>query len=317
MKVLGNRTLAAAAALLALAAFAPGAHAFTLNISTSGPLAEDQVWQLHATGTAETNTRLWIKYKPAGGPPCAQNQGADSGQSFSGFDDEFVAAGNFSRADNIQIREPGDLVLCAWLQNNSGSTTPDAKAGPLTVTIRSNQASIAFNVPQALRTDEPMPVTLTGTTEVQRSLYVGLIADIGSCPANWDAITNRLRDDDDYVNGSYTKAYQWTAPAPGTYRLCAYIQEHSGDLNPEAVQQQVVVVQESAACQAARAALSRAQTARSTASSKVKSTRKALRKARGRAAKGRANRRYQAARRALARASTRVSTAQQNVTNRC
>ena len=312
MKVL----LTLATALCALAASAPGALAASVNLSTSGPLAEDQTWQLKASGNAETGTYLFVRIKPAGAPPCAANYAADTGIRIGDLTDIRVN-GDFSHQANVELDEPGDRILCAWLQDSDSDKTARAATGPVPITIRSNQASIALNAPATVRTDEPLPVTATGASEVRRYLHVGLVADTGACAANWGALPSRFRSDDTAVTGAFNFSAQWTAPEPGTYRICAYVHEHDGDLNPEAVQTATLVVQETVACENARAALESARSAFSRANAKVKAARKALKKARGRRAKSRARVKLRSAMRGLERAALRSKGAQQAVANVC
>ena len=102
--------------------------------------------------------------------------------------------------------------------------------------------------------DEPISVTVTGTTEANRTLFASVRSGATTCAAvaidDWSTIggfaqrlsgTQTGDSGDAIAAGSFSKTYQFTPTTPGPYRVCAYVARTSYT-NPLSVQRNPVDV---------------------------------------------------------------------------
>ena len=79
------------------------------------------------TGTTEIDRDVYATVKRDGGRPCGASSSVDDGDSFVWED----AQGNFSILDSpwkYQIDDRGTYRICAWVQESSSDTAPEAAA---------------------------------------------------------------------------------------------------------------------------------------------------------------------------------------------
>jgi hypothetical protein len=77
--------------------------------------------------------------------------------------------------------------------------------------------------------DKPVTVTVSGSTETARSLFVKITAN-GTCASTPDATPATWLSSvyGDYISaGSYSRTYSYTPTAPGTYRVCTWVDQSS------------------------------------------------------------------------------------------
>src|SRR5262249_52799158 len=79
------------------------------------------------TGSSEAPKRLFAKYRPAGGAPCAVSYSADSG---SGLVSGEQVNGAFTATATLTPSDPGDYLICMWLADSSSDGSPVAGPQP-------------------------------------------------------------------------------------------------------------------------------------------------------------------------------------------
>lgn len=193
-------------------------------------------------GTSAADTRIHVKFRSAGGAPCAPSFSSDSGtSSFEGFSgDRFSGEsvnGNFSFKKTGQWSERGDFLFCIWLaETSSTSATPFSQ----TVTFRAPNGSISATVnPVSPKTDEPATVTITGASESSANVY-GKIRRSGgaSCATSFGADPGSSLISGEPVNGAFSLTRTTTQQEAGGYVICLWLANSSSDGAPIAGPQQ-------------------------------------------------------------------------------
>jgi hypothetical protein len=256
--------------------------------------------------SSQTGAYTYVTVKPAGGQGCATSHTADDPNS-TDVVDVYDSDQSTGTSKNWTFPEPGQSILCAYLQKNYSDTTPLAVAGPITVTVRQAKAAISVVAPARVDAGSTFSLSLPGNAELQR--YVWLT----SKPAGGRGCAATYALDDpqstDVISGSSlqgTQTIQKNVTADsvtGTYLLCAYVQESYSDTNPEATASTTFLVGPDP-CGSAQAALTKAQNAVQVQERSVNNNRRSWQnlKAKARRSHGAARRYYQAyARRAHSR----------------
>jgi hypothetical protein len=234
-----RRTRAARIALAAGIAFLVGpaaADAATLQLSVSADPAEDRAITVTASGTADGFSAVDVVIRHAGGAGCAATRGTDIGGTTT--HDTTVAAGTYSLSRTYTPEEPRRYLMCGWIARGG---TVEARASR-EVDVRSNAATVGFAVPATAVPGEPVVITVTGATEILRSLR-GTVKPAGGAGCGSSSTTDSGGSELFYrtVQGAYSESRSYTFD-PGTYLLCAWIQEGSGDLAPEAAATATIAV---------------------------------------------------------------------------
>lgn len=220
----------------ALGGSATAAHAASISLAVSEDPAEDRATTISPSGVADTDAGVIVKIRPAGGAPCASTPTAEQGD---GIFNTPVAAGSYSLSRTRTLTEPGSYLLCGYLNDADG---PDAQTS-LTFTVRSNIASIAFEAPPSLGSEEPGLISIRGATEVGRVVVANFKPAGGAgCGTSWRTDTGGEElVFGEPVSGAYL--VQRTGRfETGDYLLCAWVQEDRSDLNPEAATSAIISV---------------------------------------------------------------------------
>ena len=232
-----------------------------MSSAPSADPVEDTPYQLTFSGNSDGSLRLYAVIKPAGGQPCGPTRDADNGGTsvITGRN----INGAYSETLNFTSDEPGDYLVCAWVQTGSGATSANA-ANARTVTVRTPRATGAFQVPAEVQAGSEFQVAFSAQNEVERRLYVDLNAPGVPCGANYDAnqAVLTILNGQNNQGGPTTYTRNVTAPKPsGQYTLCGWVQEGSGDTTPEASFNTQFQVTYSDACLSALRGSERAATA--------------------------------------------------------
>lgn len=132
------------------------------------------------SGNVSGASTVYVKYRAAGGAPCAPTADADPGRPFEGYWGATAPSvnGDFSLASTKTWRTPGDAMFCIWLsRGDASSVTP-----PITVTatIRRPTGTVrAVQVPSRARAHQRFAVTVRGTSEAPAAVYA-LVVNGGS-----------------------------------------------------------------------------------------------------------------------------------------
>ncbi len=224
-----------AALAVCIAVLAPAAAQAALSIElVGGDALEDRAMTFVATGTTTATNEIYAKYRPSGGVPCAPSYAADSGTSR-------LFADPSGTQDVITSDEPGAYVFCAYLA--ASSTVAPVEAFTLPVNVRANTATLAVQAPATGFPGVAVPVTLSGTTELGRTLYAKA-KPVGAGPC----AQSRSAD-------PASESFAFSEPALGVfglprlagpfsdvgqYTLCAWLQEGFSDVVAEAAASAVV-----------------------------------------------------------------------------
>lgn len=222
-----GRLLLGLALAVMLAGLASPAQAATVSLAISPDPAEDRDTTFTISGVADVSGQVRIFIRPAGGAPCATTDEAEQGSPLLG---EPVGAGAYTRSRLRTIADPGQYLLCGYLEESSA---PDRLA-TVTFTVRSNIASLAIDPLPILLPKQPVVLTFRGATEIARRLYARIKPAGGApCGTSWSTDTGDDLVSFVAIDGAYAVPLNRTFDNGG-YLVCAWVQEASGDLSPEA-----------------------------------------------------------------------------------
>jgi len=310
---------------LAVAGAATAHAADSLTLTAGADATEEVPVAITATWNLTSESRLFITAKPGGSLGCAANYQADDANSDDVAYNRNATLGAGTTTANYTLNEPGSLVLCAYLQDSSSDGTPRA-VQRLDVPVRSARATLALNAPARVGAGQKFAVSVPVTAELERFVFVTIKPAGGRGCESAYSLEDPNSDDVLYnrgAQGTQTLSGDWTASSiAGSYLLCGYVQEGTGDLTPEATASATVAVGPDP-CAAATTALTKAQKAVKTAESAVSRNRtlwkrydKRARRAHGAARRSLARKartyksRYRSAVRSRSKARAKLATAQ-------
>jgi hypothetical protein len=220
----------AAALTLFLGASAASAQAASISLAVSADPSEEQAFTITASGTADASSYVYLFIRPAGGAPCAATAGTETGGT--GLLSTLVPAGAFAVPTTHTSQSPSDYLLCAYLGSSSTTAAATSKA----ITVRPNRATLTISAPAMAIPDQPVVLTFQGSTEVGRELFA-TIKPVGATSCG-SAHSTDVGGQDIFsyqpIQGTYSVPESRTLKAGG-YLICAWVQEGSTDLGPDAV----------------------------------------------------------------------------------
>jgi hypothetical protein len=235
---LRKRSAACALAVGAALALAPAAaaEAGSISLAVSADPAEDRAITVTASGTADTGAWVYALIRHAGGAPCGTTPATDVRGTET--HDTTVSSGAYSLARTYTPEDPRRYLLCGWITQGG---TVQARVSR-EIDVRSNAASVAFAAPATAVPDTPVVITVNGATEVRRWLYATVKPAGGAgCGSATSTDTGGSEVVDVMVEGAYSEPRSRSFD-PGTYLLCAWVEEGGGDLAPEAVASTTITV---------------------------------------------------------------------------
>ena len=270
--------LVPATVLTTLALAAPATAQSVALVGPADPV-EDVAFLVTATGIGIEDYNVYGTIKPVGAVGCGPTYDTDA--DGDGFMYSVDAEGAYTVSDDAKVTQPGQYLLCAWLQEYSGDSVAAAATSAI-VTVRSARASLAITGPTHLRIGSTANFTFTGTTEIGRRVHATIKRD-GGRPCG---SSSSVDEGDSFVwwesvHGNYSvldAPSKYDIDARGTYRICAWIQEDSRDTAPEAAATYTFTVGTTARCATARSRVAGAR--RGVRSAKRFGTRAKLRSAR-------------------------------------
>lgn len=196
------------------------------------------------SGSSSVSQRVYVRFRPVGGAPCAPSASSDSGSlSFDGFSgDTFSGAtvnGNFTLQKTGTWTRPGAFQFCIYLAaTESTATTPFTQ----NITFRSPGGAISATVsPITPLVDQPATLTVTGSSEAPSRVYAAIRAGGGApCAVSFDADPGRSLINGTNVNGAFTLTATTTPTAAGNYLACLWIADSAADGSPVAGPQPVM-----------------------------------------------------------------------------
>jgi PASTA domain-containing protein len=225
-----------ALALCAVVLLVPGRGGATNGVSIQvldAAGVEDPVEDLGRSfvfgGHADTETNLWVKYRPAGGAPCAPSASSDSGDY---FDYWFSVNGDFSVSEARVWDTSGNFIFCMWLANSSSDVTPPYSR-VISFRIPNGSATLSTS-PGTLRPGIAGTLNVSGTSEASRSLYVTYRAS-GGAPCAPSPSSDSGQSSLWYgtgVNGGFSFDEAVTFDSAGSYLFCVWLRRYSSDVEP-------------------------------------------------------------------------------------
>jgi hypothetical protein len=233
--------LGAAVSLLGPAA----AAASTLSLRLEGRPLEDRPFNVIAEGLAQ-NDRSWStsnltarikELRP--GAACGPDFQADAGSivtlSYA------VESGPYRVPLPITVDEPGRMLLCVWF--DSVSADPHRSAS-LVIDVRAPRHRLGVAAPGRVARGRAAVVRLSGNAELPRLLLTRLVRGRASCGQaaasvnEWPPLTSVRPVEGAFRLDVNTRGFR----RPGTYTVCAYLQEDPAEPRAELLARRVVRV---------------------------------------------------------------------------
>ena len=234
-------TTALAAMLVGLATFGTSTASADQNIqvaATPAATIDGVPTTISVTGASDTGGSVYVSIDGAGAT-CGTNPSTDGGNLVISGDG--VSAPSYVDTETAAPAE-GTYLLCAWLMpaGDDGSGTPLAGPSSTPLTVAPLQATVSLSAPVSVPYQRPIPVTVRWKADTGGSLFVDVLpASYGPCtadPANEPQYLGWLSGEGGYTNidaigqssASGINEYLAGEFAPGTYQLCAWVEERSG-----------------------------------------------------------------------------------------
>ena len=233
-----NRRIALITALSAVlfAVPAAAAQADSISLAVAPDRLEEVPFMVTATGSGAEDHNVYATIKPAGPTGCGATYATDA----DGDDVMFSvdAEGAYTASGTADVESPGPYLICAWVQEYSGDASAFA-ATSMMVDVRSARSSVTIHGPKTVKRGRTRAFTFSGATELDRYVFAK-VKRTGSrgCGSSWDTDNGDTVLWSDSVQGFYNlrKApWRYDIGHRGRYLLCAWVQESSSDLYPEAV----------------------------------------------------------------------------------
>jgi hypothetical protein len=225
---------ALSAALLAVPAAA--AQADSISLSVAPDRLEEVPFMVTATGSGAEDHNVYATIKPAGPTGCGATYGTDADGDDVLYSTD--AEGAYTASGTADVETPGPYLICAWVQEYSSDPVALA-ATSMMVDVRSARSSLIIHGPKTIKHGRTRSFTFSGATELDRYVFAK-VKRTGSrgCGSSWDTDNGDTVMWSDSVQGFYNlRKAPWRSDIGrrGRYLLCAWVQEGSGDLYPEAV----------------------------------------------------------------------------------
>jgi hypothetical protein len=223
--------------LFCLAGTSVANAAETLSVSAGPDPTQNKPLTITAQGTADGAHALYM-YVDTSTSGCSTNPSGESSRytatSLSNYGGDPIAAGSYTKAYSYTPAYAATYTLCGYLDTAS-SDPPDVSA-TAAFTSRMPTASVVISHGADPTQNKPVSISVTGSTEVSRNLYVYMDTSTSGCSTNPSGESSRYTatslsnyGGDPIAAGSYTKAYSYTPAYAATYTLCGYVDDASAN----------------------------------------------------------------------------------------
>lgn len=211
------------------------ADSATLSVTTttgaSDPVAGvGRVFTL--SGSSAVPSRIWVKYRPAGGAPCAPSALTDSGTKlfqFIFYGEDVNGTIDIAQASTWSL--PGTFVFCFWI-----APTESAVATPFTqaITFRAPTGTVTATIdPIIPLVGQTAAITVTGASEAPAQVFATVRAAGGAgCAPTYGADTGSSVLSGSAVDGAFSIPATTTQSTAGNYVLCLWLAQSSSDPRP-------------------------------------------------------------------------------------
>jgi hypothetical protein len=196
------------------------ASAASFSVGFSADPTEDVPVTVTVDGTADASRSLWVVRTTGGSCAATLSGNADASELSSSYYGDSVSAGPFTRSYAFTPSEATTYRVCAYLgQSRNG---PNDATATESFTARVAAASVNVTVSPAARVNDRVAITVTGTSEVSRSLWV--TASTSGCPATVQGTEISSSFYGDTLSaGGFVKSYSFGIPSVGAWSICAYV----------------------------------------------------------------------------------------------
>lgn len=212
------------------------AHAASASIAVSADPTEEKNVVFTISGQAEANRSLWVAVFPNANHDCsytsAWKMAYDAPMRTVVLNGDALSTGPYERTANFVPPGTGGYLVCAIVSQDLYST-PVVRSNQ-TFEARQPTATSSIAVSADPTEEKPVTVTLSGQTEVDRSLWVVAFPNTYADYCESDDIDDLvyrsrggtiLLNQDPIGAGSFRRTATFTPPSAGSYRICAFVSE--------------------------------------------------------------------------------------------
>ncbi len=193
----------------------------SVSVEVSGELTQEVPMKVRVSGTTEVARKLYVVVH-ASGEACATYPDFETGTHLASG--ESLSAGSYSEEYSFTPPQPGIYTVCGYV-DEAEYGTPDA-TGSGSFTAGMPAGSVSFSINPTATENGPVNIKVSGSTEVQRKLYVVVHASGEACATYPDFETGtHLASGESLGAGGYSKEYSYTPNATTTYTVCGYVDE--------------------------------------------------------------------------------------------
>lgn len=240
-----RRQVAFAAAALCALLLPAGAYGNSLNavsVDTADP-TEGMNVAVSVAGSSTGYQGLWL-FLRSGTGACSSTAATESSVALRTLLNGRSVNGSFTETGSFSLATPGSYRLCAYIATTSGATPVATSTGTLSIRAATATLSSAAVTTADPAESQPIAVSVSGTSEIYKSLYVYVRSGTASCASTAStesSVATTTLFNGRSVSGSFTETASFSTSTPGTYRICAYVSASNG-VTPLAAQTSLTTV---------------------------------------------------------------------------
>ncbi len=208
----------------------------TATVTISADPTEEKPVMVTVKGQSEVNRGLWVVASPLGSAGCSGNTPYDLMYGSSGsktlLNNVPILAGEYEKTAAFTPPDTGSYRVCAFVAEGSQGEA-NVKASR-EFSARAPKIRATIGVSSDPTEEKPVTVTVTGDTEVNRSLWVSALpAGSTGCSANsayqmmYSSEGKTLLNNTSVSAGVFERTANFVPPASGKYLICAFFAEDS------------------------------------------------------------------------------------------
>jgi hypothetical protein len=193
----------------------------SLAVEVSTNPTQDVPLTVKVSGTSEVAQKLYV-YVDEGSGPCPTDPYFNTGTTLAGG--EAISAGSFGKEYSYSPTSQTSYIVCAYIDEGGFATANATANAGFTTALPSGSVAVALS-PTATE-NGVISITVSGSIEVPRKLYVYADEGGGPCPTDPYFNTGKSLAGGEAIGaGSFSKSYSYTPTNTSTYIVCAYIDE--------------------------------------------------------------------------------------------
>lgn len=215
------RLLALLVALLGTLAVSAPAHAASVSIAVSADPVQDKPVTVTVAGESGPGRRLWVLYSDSAS--CSPYVYGTAGTALTPTGGESVG-GSFSKTYSFAPTKQAGYLLCAYVGERI-EDQPEAR-DEAHLTSRAAHVAVAIDASPNPAVGQPVTVSVTGSSELARTLWVEYTQPASSRCASYPGsggstlLTPELGQ---AVDGAFSRSYSFVPASDADIRICAYV----------------------------------------------------------------------------------------------